>query len=217
MPVVPLRERSLHIFGDEKRLEVFAGVDGLFGGQLSFADLGVYQPAVPLANEAQPKAYGAPLLILENHHSYESFRRWNSDAHLFSAVIWGAGNSLPSSIAALPSLALACGSRRALYLGDLDPEGLHILARSQAALPGWITPHYNLYRWLLRYGARAPLGAVPRSSSDNPCTGWPWPLAQALAQLWAGGERIAQESFGSRELAMLMPHRSLRTAPATPR
>lgn len=203
MPAVPLRERSLHVFGDEKRLETFVVEGSLFNGQLSFADLGIYQPAVPLANEAQALALGAPLLIVENHHSYESFRNWNSYAAVYSAIVWGAGNSLPASISALPSLARASRSTTVLYLGDLDPEGLLILQRTQAVLPSSITPHFNLYRWLLRHGARAPLGASLRSHAEIQFAGWPQALVDELRALWAGGERIAQEGFGTRELAAL--------------
>jgi len=196
VPPVPLRERSLHVFGDEKRLEAFLSAEGLFRGRLPSALIGVVETPMPLANAMQPAARRAPLLILENLHSYDSFRRWNAEAKVFSAVVYGAGNGVAAAAESLRSLADACATAQLLYFGDLDPDGLAILDRIRRQIPA-VQPHCNLYRWLLRHGRRAPLDAAP---GDARIADWPAALAIEIAALFAAGQRIAQENFGTREL-----------------
>ena len=81
---VPTRERSLQIFGDEKQLdELRKGKTTLFEGRVSLDDLRCYPVAPPLPWETPGRAAaGRPILVLENYHSYESFRRWNRDEGL---------------------------------------------------------------------------------------------------------------------------------------
>ena len=92
---VPTRERSLQIFGDEKRLDkIRKGKPGLYDGRISLDDLRCYPVAPPLPWE-QPRsvADGKPVLVLENYHSYESFRRWNREAACYAAIAYGGGNA----------------------------------------------------------------------------------------------------------------------------
>ena len=197
VPTVPLRERSLHIFGDEQRLEALQSPEGLFRGKLPMAAIGVIDTPMPLAHEMQPAALGAPLLVLENLHSYDSVRRWNADAKAFSAVVYGGGHALLDATDALRGLAQRGRASDLFYVGDLDPEGLAILARLRQQLPD-VQPHPNLYRWLLRHGRRAPMAAGEGGPVN--LDGWPPALADAIAALFANSQRIAQENFGAREL-----------------
>lgn len=199
LPPAPLRERALHIFGDEQRLDAFQSPDGLFAGRLPAARIGVIDTPPPLAHEMQPAALGEPLLVLAGLTSYDSVRRWNAGALAFSAVVHGGGSALLSAVEALQGLAQRSRAAQLFYFGDLDADGLAILDQLRRLLPS-VQPHLNLYRWLLRHGCRSSPGSAAAMAPVNPAAGWPPDLAAAIGALFASGQRIAQENFGSREL-----------------
>ena len=204
---VPTRERSLQIFGDEKRLDdLRKGELALFEGRVTLDDLGCYTVAPPLPYESPPKRVpGRPILVLENYHSYDSFCRWNRDAALYAAIAYGGGNAFRQGAGNLDDLIDRAQAAGAMYLGDLDPAGVRILigvnARRQAEERPTLQPHYGLYGWLLAHGRRRPLEKAPadelvRSLRDA----FSADLANALVELWSEGQRIPQESFGLEQL-----------------
>jgi hypothetical protein len=71
---VPIKERSLEIFGDEKRLDALRKGISLFMGQLPLAALGAFMVPLPLPYR-QAFAPGNPVLVVENHNSFLDFRR----------------------------------------------------------------------------------------------------------------------------------------------
>jgi hypothetical protein len=95
----PIKERSLEIFGDEKRLDQLRdGMTTLFG-QLTLAALGCRVCPIPLPFEAGPAfARGQSILIVENNDTWASFSEWNRSAGRFAAVAY-AGRT-PLSVAA---------------------------------------------------------------------------------------------------------------------
>lgn len=109
----PTRERSLQIFGDEKRLDdLRKGKTGLFEGRISLEDLLCYPVAPPLPCEMPPqRPYGRPVLVLENYHSYDSFCRWNRQAALYAAIACGAGNAFRQGADNLDDLIAATAAR----------------------------------------------------------------------------------------------------------
>ena len=125
----PTRERSLQIFGDEKRLDdLRKGGPALFEGRVTLDDLHCYPVAPPLPHETPPKRVpGRPILVLENYHSWDSFRRWNHEAALYAAIAYGGGNAFRQGAGNLDDLVAAAQAEGALYLGDLDPAGVRIL------------------------------------------------------------------------------------------
>ena len=204
---VPTRERSLQIFGNEKRLdEIRKGKVTLFEGRISLDDLHCYPVAPPLPCESPDgHSAGRPILVLENYHSYDSFRRWNGEAGLYAAVAFGGGNAFRQGAGNLDDLIIRTAADGAVYVGDLDPPGLEILLgvndRRRAEGRIVVRPHLGLYRWLLAHGCRRPLGKVPRDGllarlGEEFSTG----IAGALGELWADGQRIPQESFGLEQL-----------------
>lgn len=206
MPV-PTNERSLQIFGDEKRLDqIRKGRSTLFEGRLSFDDLGCYPVAPPLPYETpKMRAIGRPILVLENHQSYESFRRWNEGAAAYAAIAFGGGNAFRQGAGNLDDLIARTAASGAIYLGDLDPAGVRILAgvnvRRKADGQFPLPPHCGLYRWLLAHGHRRSLEAAPPDTLIVELENiFPTDLARALTNLWSGGERIPQESFGTEQL-----------------
>ena len=204
----PTRERSLQIFGDEKRLDdLRKGEPALFEGRVTLADLHCYPVAPPLPHESPPKRVpGRPILVLENYHSWDSFRRWNRETALYAAIAYGGGNAFRQGAGNLDDLIYCTQAEGAMYLGDLDPAGARILIgvnrRRQSEGRTALRPHRGLYRWLLAHGHRRPLERAPE---DGVVAGldeaFPADLAKALMELWSEGQRIPQESFGIEQLS----------------
>lgn len=207
LPPVPTRERSLQIFGNEKRLDLIRkGEPTLFEGRISLDDLHCYPVAPPLPFETpgNPSA-GRPILVLENYHSYDSFRRWNREAALYAAVAYGGGNAFRQGAGNLDELIARTAADGAFYVGDLDPPGIDILLgvnhRRRAEGRTLLRPHRGLYGWLLAYGCRRPLDKAPRDGlATRLGKVFPTGIADSLGELWAQGLRIPQESFGLEQL-----------------
>ena len=204
---VPTRERSLQIFGNEKRLDAIRkGEPTLFEGRISLDDLHCYPVAPPLPFETpgSPSA-GQPILVLENYHSYDSFRRWNRESELYAAIAYGGGNAFRQGAGNLDELTVRTGADGALYVGDLDPPGIDILIgvnhRRRAEGRNLVKPHRGLYGWLLAHGCRRPLNKAPRAGLATRLREvFPADIACALDELWAEGQSIPQESFGLEQL-----------------
>ena len=204
----PTRERSLQIFGDEKRLDdLRKGDPALFEGRVTLDDLHCYPVAPPLPHESPSKRVpGRPILVLENYHSYDSFCRWNREAALYAAIAYGGGNAFRQGAGNLDDLIDCTLAEGAMYLGDLDPAGARILVgvnrRRQSEGRTALRPHRGLYRWLLAHGRRCPLERTPENAEiDGLVDVFPAGLARALAELWSAGQRIPQESFGIAQLS----------------
>ncbi len=204
---VPTRERSLQIFGNEKRLDdIRRGEPTLFEGRISLDDLHCYPVAPPLPWETPDStSAGRPILVLENYHSYDSFRRWNRDAVLYAAVAYGGGNAFRQGAGNLDELIVRTAADGALYVGDLDPPGIDILLgvnhRRRAEGRNLVQPHRGLYGWLLAHGCRRPLEKAPRDGlATRLGEVFPAGIADALGELWAEELRIPQESFGLEQL-----------------
>ena len=204
----PTRERSLQIFGDEKRLDdLRKGEPALFEGRVTLADLHCYPVAPPLPHESPPERVpGRPILVLENYHSWDSFRRWNRQAALYAAIAYGGGNAFRQGAGNLDDLIDNTLAKGAIYLGDLDPAGARILIgvnrRRQSEGRAVLSPHRGLYRWLLAHGRRRPLERTPENAGiDGLDEVFPADLAKALMELWSAGQRIPQESYGIEQLS----------------
>ena len=148
---------------------------------------------------------GQPILVLENYHSFDSFRRWNQKAALYAAVAYGGGNAFRQGAGNLDELIARTGAGGAIYLGDLDPAGVRILigvnARRQVEGRAPLRPHRGLYRWLLAHGHRRPLEAMPRDDLIHRLGEvFPADVVNAFVGLWSGCERVPQESFGLEQL-----------------
>ena len=196
--MVPIKERSLEIFGDEKRLDKMRTGDTLFSGRLSLSTVGAFQVPLPLPYR-QADAPGKPLLVLENHNSFWSFGEWNHEARRYSAVVYGSGNAFSSSGLALGQVLLEVGGVGAEYLGDLDIAGVRIptdFNRAMAAEGIRVTPAFDLYRWLLRNGR--PRRRIDSQEFVGPLAS-DWlgtELGVELSELWASGYWIPQEGLG---------------------
>jgi hypothetical protein len=199
---VPVKERSLEIFGDEKRLDALRSGDRLLGGRLSLETLGAFTVPPPLPYRVAP-APGRPVLVLENHDSFWSFGEWNQRARRYAAVVYGAGEAFRSSGAALGQVLREVQASGAEYLGDLDPRGLRIpMEFNRAAAPAGVQvmPALQAYRWLLDHGRARGKAQCADADADVARRWLGMELGQRLATLWRAGRWIPQEALGYEQL-----------------
>lgn len=191
LPVVPIQERSLELFGDEKRLSRMRGNRLFAPGRLSLEMLAcreVHPPFVYKALSDRPV-----LLAIENSATYDSITRVLDATGPIGTVAYGAGNHFVLSVAAARDLDPV--PQRILYFGDVDPEGLAIPVRANrtAARRGLpvVEPAAALYELLFdiawsggEAGADARLAWLPER------------LRGRAAGVLAAGTRLAQEHVG---------------------
>jgi hypothetical protein len=199
-PSVPVKERSLSIFGDEKRLDQLMRGSALFGnGRLTPEALRCFIVSEPLPWTVGPDPAG-PILVIENAATWHSYCRWNIEHKFFSAVVYGCGNRFVDGIRSLRDIFAALnGPRRVLYFGDLDPQGLLIpqeaSARAQAADLPMIEAHLWSYRQLLRLGKEHGQVWEGEPPSSTLCD-WLGDCAEPARQLFASLQRVPQEHVG---------------------
>jgi hypothetical protein len=203
---VPLRERSLQIFGDEKRLDALVGNGALFGGRLPLSAIGAFELEQPLVFELGQA--GKPLLVVENHHTYWSVCQWNKRARKYSAIVYGAGGNFSSTGNAIDVVLNQVNGTGIEYFGDIDPAGLEIpyvfsARRFRTGYPG-ATPAKDLYGWLLERGVKRTFvesNALAKSHEDKyiewlGCDGQITGVKKLFQEkLW-----IPQESLGTEAL-----------------
>src|SRR5262249_51484834 len=111
-PLIPLKERSLEIFGDEKRLDHLFRGSTLFGaGRLDLETLRCF-----IVNEPLPWTHGqtvhGPILVIENAATWHSYCRWNTEHKHFSAIIYGCGNRFVDGTRSLKEIFETLGGSR---------------------------------------------------------------------------------------------------------
>lgn len=210
-PLVPLRERSLQLFGDEKRLDSFRRSKLFNDGQLSLELLRCYEVAPPLVYEvAEPGSEARKILVLENLHSYESFRVWNRTRGQYCAIAYGHGDEFRATYRDLMRLSRELGVSDIAYFGDIDVKGLAILAYAREGLRASgsrlrLQADERWYAALLEFEAQ-PLNKPNASRASQPHAEL---VAQTLAPRLAtrilkilnAGLRLPQEWIGSEYLA----------------
>ncbi len=212
-PMVPIKERSLQLFGDEKRLDLLS-LSSLFKiDRLQLErDLCCQIIGSPLAWKRGPlQANERPVIVLENAATWQSYVRWNQEMALFSAVVYGEGNRFIEGVRSLSDLFQELhGAREVLYFGDLDRQGL-VIPQEASRFAGdlglpIIKPHLWSYRQLLQNGRKCP---QPWRSSDGlpPPSFYDWihPFEDQVEGLIKSGNRLAQESIGWEFISSLSP------------
>lgn len=206
-PVVPVRERSLDIFGDDKVLERLlrrGGVLAAAGRQPPELRVEVVHP--PMAVERVSANAGSGLLVVENGTTFHSVLRAarqhaNAGTIDLGWVGYGSGEQLP---VILPSVArLDPRPSFVGYFGDLDPPGLRFAAAGAAVSANGLPrmePHRLLYAWLLQRGR-----VQPRTDRASwPAEGLAWlgtRLAARVQQVLGDEGWLAQEWVGLELLA----------------
>ncbi|WP_148714731.1 hypothetical protein [Chitinolyticbacter meiyuanensis] len=202
LTVVPIKERSLEIFGDEKRLDAMRSGNSLFSRRLELGTLGAFVVPLPLPYRIAP-APGKPVLVVENHNSYWSFGEWNQRALRYSAVVYGAGEAFRSTGAALGQVLREVGGVGAQYLGDLDPKGIGIpLAFNRVSGPGEprVAPALEWYKWLLGSGVHREKHECQNADCQDAVDWLGIELGTIVADVWRAGRWFPQEALGFEQL-----------------
>ncbi len=195
---VPLRERSLEIFGDEKYLDLRVRENSLFSGRLPLGSIGAFLVQHPLPYRLAD-APGQPVLVVENHHTYWSLAEWNVQVRRYAAVVYGAGKAFCSSGPALQEVIRECRGNGALYFGDVDPAGILIPLWFNETNDPLVSPAIDLYRFVLDRGSRR--SPVIRVSGDEEGTQrWLPELTDRICTLWTSDSWIPQESLGTEQI-----------------
>lgn len=200
---VPSRERSLELFGDEKRLDALVSSRLFSSGALSLDLLRCHPVPMPFASQWVPGADTGEvvLLVAENHHTYASLLRASREQAAAGGparhVGYGGGGQFCSAVASVVLLEPA--PTRIVYFGDLDVRGLQIpVAADQTAraaqLPP-VQPATGLYALLLRLGRRVEHQQVLAGPAAA-AAAWLGPLGDEAAGVLSAGCRMAQEAVG---------------------
>ncbi len=203
---VPSSERSLELFGDEKRIAALRKTSLFRPGRLSLELLRCYDVAPPLVWEPAPvDRSGGVVLVLENLDAYDSFCRWNADTAAYAVVAYGHGSEFLATVRDLPRVCEWAGTTRVEYFGDLDLRGLQIPHRARSVLLG-VAPELTLApaeRWYAALLSFADAAAVADAEVDprDPALDWlPPALRGDAAALLSGGRRLPQEHIGLEHL-----------------
>lgn len=208
--LVPVEERSLELFDDEKALDRHLTTRLFTSGALTLNLLACFAPPLPFASQHVQGAGPTRLLVVENLATYTSFlaalrelaARSRPDLH----VAWGAGGAFEQSVLSIPLLEPTPVS--ASYFGDLDQAGLRIAAsaaaKTAAAELVELRPMETAYQFLLNGPShwRRP-DASSRSSRPDQAEALSWlppALRSQASQLFAVRERIPQERLGLQAL-----------------
>ncbi|PRP89896.1 hypothetical protein ENSA5_70030 [Enhygromyxa salina] len=200
---VPIRERSLELFGDEKRLEALARGSLFRDGRCSFALLRCHPVSPPLVYQAGPASSRGVILVVENLHTYASFRTWNDQARAYAAVAYASGNEFAKTVGDLPRLCELVRARRVEYFGDVDDRGLIMPVLAQRTLRERgeglrIEPATLWYERLFAIGRSGEGAVVELTGLVAEGVEWmPAQLREPVRTLLADGGRLAQEAVGT--------------------
>ena len=195
--LVPLRERSVELLGDEKRLDVLVRSRLAIRVGLGPELLRVRPVPVPIVWEPGPSSDATTILVIENLHTYDSFRRWNAREGAHLAVVYGAGKAFAGMLDDLGRIVVELGAYEIHYFGDLDAEGLQIPAsatRVLGTLP--LVPAEQWYEMLLDRGVGLSLPDVEPTAPESGLQWLPDRLRPRVKRLLMTGRRLPQELIG---------------------
>ncbi|NHI92055.1 MAG: hypothetical protein EAX96_06090 [Candidatus Lokiarchaeota archaeon] len=128
---IPVKERSLQIFGDEKKLQRIISNKWF---KLTLFDLKCYPTFEPFVSKTFCNAKSLNTIIIENRDTFMSFCKINSefDSPPFKHVIYGNGNQIESNILWIKDL--DSNITKIQYFGDIDMNGFLIPFRTNKKL-----------------------------------------------------------------------------------
>lgn len=152
--VIPVRERSLEIFNDEKRLDSFLRRKPFTTGLVSLETFRCYYVAAPIAWQPGPEtARLLPGIVVENSNTYSTVSEFNKRSGWFAYVAYGGGNAFTATQEGVSEVAAAYGHDTVYYFGDIDWDGLEIpaMAARRLAIRGIrLLLHEPFYELLIR-------------------------------------------------------------------
>jgi hypothetical protein len=197
--VVPSRERSVEIFGDEKALDRLIGGALFTPGRLSLELLRCRRVVPRLHCEAV--GAGSTLLIVENSDTFDSLvavLRQRS-GHRVGLVGWGSGTGFEASVLSVADLGQPVAE--VSYFGDLDENGLRIPSSASLTAQGVglpeVRPAAGLYSAMFAQGEPQPGQRRVLADTAASLVAWLDPGHREMAaELLSGGLRLAQEWVG---------------------
>jgi hypothetical protein len=200
--IIPLRERSWEIFGDEKRLDKMIS-SRLFRERVLtlelLAAIAVHPPFVH-----RRLAPVGDVFICENHQTYHSALSVLADGEPrgFAVVGYGAGNQFPSAVSYVEDLAVG---GEVIYFGDLDADGLRIAAAAAVEASRLhirnVRPATGLYEQLLDSPVAANSPRVAEAVAET-LVAWLDPRQrQRAVELLITGRRIPQEALTAAKMS----------------
>ena len=196
---IPHRERSLLLFGDEKRIDRLVRSRLFEPQRLSLDLLDCYWAAPPIA--VQAVGDGRDIVVSENAASFHTLVRVL--AGQVGAVAYGAGGAFVQSIAGFADTTIG----RLLYIGDLDVDGVAIPQRAAVTAEHFAIPMPEplVEQWQLLVDAAGehgqPATPVPTEVATELCA---WfgdtDLAKDIQRLLEAGVRVPQEALTAERL-----------------
>ncbi|MHA1401938.1 MAG: Wadjet anti-phage system protein JetD domain-containing protein [Candidatus Heimdallarchaeaceae archaeon] len=136
---LPIKERSMEIFGEEKKLDELFSLE-TFDRNMTVEKLGCYRTIEPFPVKISCSTENHRAIIIENRDTFDSF--WKSNESLspppYRYVIYGCGKAIEERIFWINELDPEVTEIE--YFGDLDPEGVNIPKRANRRL---IESHYS--------------------------------------------------------------------------
>ncbi|UOZ05576.1 Wadjet anti-phage system protein JetD domain-containing protein [Amycolatopsis sp. WQ 127309] len=202
--VVPIRERSLEITGDDKALESWL-FGSLFRPERLSLELLECEPCWPPVHR-QILGDSGTWLLVENYTTYVSLSRRAAELSFDGQVIWGSGNQVSTRLRTLAASGERPNSCR--YFGDIDAGGFRIARSAWQCVSDLgfedLRPAYGLYGLALEHGRTTPSGRSPRMSGETVIWAQEWlggPLGEPSLAIARSGARVVQENVGVEVLA----------------
>lgn len=213
--LVPVEERSLELFDNEKALDAYLKTRLFTSGALTLSLLGCFIPPLPFVSQHVSGVGTCLLLVVENLATYNSVlevvRGLDPASRPDLHIGWGYGGAFAQSILSIPMLDPA--PQKTFYFGDLDLAGLQIAANAaaQATLAGLpaLRPATSCYEFLLN-GPKHWRRADQSNRHANPdydaaCRWLPHSLRGQTSDLLLAQQRVPQERLG-KEALRRVPH-----------
>lgn len=196
--LVPLEERSLELFDDEKALGAKLTNRLFTTGALTLELLGCRRTPMPLPSQHIPGSGPTLLLVCENRAAYYSMitatRALPAPERPDLHVAFGGGNQFSVGHAEIAFLDPV--PARLLYCGDLDVAGIKIAQRAAVETPS-LTPAVTHYEWMLTHGVRQRDRSNRGQIDMEPMLDWfPRPFREPVRELLATRTKISQETIG---------------------
>ncbi|MGW4426644.1 Wadjet anti-phage system protein JetD domain-containing protein [Streptosporangium sp. NPDC004631] len=193
--IVPMRERSLEVFGDEKRLDALVATTLFAPGRLTLATLFAKRIPPPLAYERV--GVGGIVLVIENSDTFETISTLLAgNCGQVGYVAFGGGHAFEASVARIRRLVDVTDIA---YYGDLDDDGMTIPQRANVSaaalgLPP-VRPAAGLYQLLVQQDIRAPaLKRVDPLIAERRASWLPTTVRRRAADILVAGDRLPQEA-----------------------
>lgn len=198
--IIPVRERSLEIFNDEKRLDSFLRRKPFTTGQVFLKTFRCYYVASPIAWQPGPEAARSlPGIVIENSNTYATVCEFNKRGGWFAYVAYGGGNAFTATQEGVGEVAAGYGHDTVYYFGDIDWDGFEIpaVAARRLAVRGIrLLLHEPFYELLIRArdGEEMITGGRARPVSAEMEKILSGAIGEEVKKIVAAGSRMPQEA-----------------------